>query len=257
MNKNQCPPAVLIAALVLSIATASLHLPAQSSLSATPTGGQTGSTQGTSPVRTLAHRVDAFAEEDKLNPPASGGIVFVGSSIFDNWKTVTQDMEPMPVLNRAIGGTVTKDQLQYVNQLTLKYKPRVVVYYCGSNDINNDLTADEIFNNFRAFVDAVAAELPGAKVIFVSINRAPQKKARWNVVDETNAKVKAYAGDDARVVYVDVNPALFDSNGDPRLDLYLADQLHFKPAGYVEFTRIIRPVLQAVWSQVASVPSDQ
>jgi lysophospholipase L1-like esterase len=41
-----------------------------------------------------------------------------------------------------------------------------------------------------------------------------------------------------------------DRNGHPRLDLYLADKLHFHPPAYVEFARIIKPVLTRVWAEV-------
>lgn len=251
------PAALLIASLIFSQASSSSHLVAQSSLPAQAPEVEAASAPTTRPASALDKRLAAFSEEDTLNPHAPGGVLFVGSSIFDNWKTVAQDMAPLPVLNRAIGGTVTGQQVQHVRQLTLKYEPRVIVYYCGSNDINNGLTAEAIFHNFRAYVDAVAAQLPETKVIFVSINRAPQKRPLWNVVDEANASIKAYAANSNRVVFVDVNPALFDANGDPRVDLYLADQLHFKPAAYEEFTRIIKPVLQDVWKQVNKTESGQ
>jgi hypothetical protein len=44
-----------------------------------------------------------------------------------------------------------------------------------------------------------------------------------------------------------VNPALFDARGNPRLDLYVEDQLHFRRPAYVEFTKIIKPVLMSAW----------
>jgi hypothetical protein len=48
-----------------------------------------------------------------------------------------------------------------------------------------------------------------------------------------------------------VNPALVDAAGHPRLDLYKEDKLHFHPPAYVEFTRVIRPVLERVWADVS------
>jgi lysophospholipase L1-like esterase len=82
-----------------------------------------------------------------------------------------------------------------------------------------------------------------------AINRAPQKKDRWSVVDEANAGIKSYAEKSDRVVYAELNTALFDEKGNPRLDLYQNDQLHFKPAAYEEFTKIIKPILQQLWEK--------
>jgi lysophospholipase L1-like esterase len=51
-----------------------------------------------------------------------------------------------------------------------------------------------------------------------------------------------YAKEKKRVEYVDVNPVLFN-HGTPRLELFMSDQLHLRPAAYEEFARIIKPVL--------------
>ena len=52
-----------------------------------------------------------------------------------------------------------------------------------------------------------------------------------------------------RLGFIDVNPVLFDAEGNPRLKLYRDDLLHFYPPAYVEFTKIIRPVIEKAWSR--------
>jgi lysophospholipase L1-like esterase len=42
---------------------------------------------------------------------------------------------------------------------------------------------------------------------------------------------------------VDVNPLVFTADGTPRFDLYLSDQLHFRPRAYEAFAAAIKPVL--------------
>jgi lysophospholipase L1-like esterase len=126
------------------------------------------------------------------------------------------------------------------------------VYYCGSNDINAGRKADEIFNGFRLFVERVHAKLPQTRIIYVSINRAPQKKDKWGVADAANRLARDYCAKNAKnagLSYVDVNPALFDKAGQPRLELYQADKLHFKELAYAEFAAIIKPVVARVWDE--------
>jgi hypothetical protein len=41
---------------------------------------------------------------------------------------------------------------------------------------------------------------------------------------------------------------LFTADGSPRLDFYMPDQLHLRPAAYVEFARILKPVLTYAFS---------
>jgi lysophospholipase L1-like esterase len=239
---------VSIFSLIIILCISSLCL-AQSSPSSTLTTGQSGPLRGFDLSKIIAEKLNAYAKEDAENPPKSGGIVFAGSSIFELWSNLKNQMAPLPVFNRAISGTKTYQQLAYMDRLVLKYHPKIIVYYCGSNDVGEGSTAAAIIENFKKFVDRVAAELPDTKIVFASINRSPQKKAHWNVVDEANSGIKSYAEKNSRVVYVELNRALFDEKGEPRLDLYQKDQLHFKAAAYEEFTQIIKPVLQKLWGK--------
>jgi lysophospholipase L1-like esterase len=80
-------------------------------------------------------------------------------------------------------------------------------------------------------------------VIFVSVNRAPEKQDRWDVVDAVNRQVQVYAASHPRVEFVDVNPVLFNADGTSRLDLFMGDQLHLRPRAYEKFAKILKPVL--------------
>jgi lysophospholipase L1-like esterase len=194
-------------------------------------------------------QIEAYLESDKLAPPPKQGILFIGSSIFRQWTNLTSDMAPLPVFNRAFGGSRTIEILHYMDKIVLPYQPAMIVYYCGSNDINNGENADTIAARFREFAARVHKELPGTRIFFVSINRAPQKQDRWGTVDEANRLVRGFCEKDKRLGFIDVNPALFDSEGRPKLDLYQEDGLHFKPQAYAEFTAIIKPVLQKAWTK--------
>ena len=198
-----------------------------------------------------------FAEADRAKPPVKGGILFVGSSIFRRWTDVLEHMAPLPVLNRAFGGSRTGDQLARFEQLVPVYAPKVIVYYCGSNDLNAKPAdaPDVIFARFREFSERVRAKYPATRLIYVSATRSPDRVLRWEHVDHYNALVRAYCAATPGRTFVDVNPALVDANGHPRLDLYIADKLHFHPPAYVAFTAIIKPVLERVWAEVNAAPA--
>ena len=197
----------------------------------------------------FAEQVAKLVADDKANPPADGSILFIGSSIWRLWSTVAQDMAPLPVYNRAFGGSQTPDMLRHFDALVLPHKPRIIVYYCGSNDVNAGQTADAIAGRIHEFAVRVGASLPGTKMVFASINRSPDKEKRWDVVDAVNARVRDdFTKQLPYLSYVELNPALFDSAGKPRVDLYLPDMLHFKPPAYVAFTGILKPVLTQAWT---------
>jgi lysophospholipase L1-like esterase len=197
----------------------------------------------------FAAQVAKLVADDQANPPADGSILFIGSSIWRLWSTVAQDMAPLPVYNRAFGGSQTPDMLRHFDALVVPHKPRIIVYYCGSNDVNAGESADAIAGRVHEFAARVGKSLPGTKMIFASINRSPDKEKRWDVVDAVNARVRDdFTKEFAYLSYVDLNPALFDAAGKARVDLYLPDMLHFKPPAYVAFTEIMKPVLTKAWA---------
>lgn len=197
----------------------------------------------------FAPEINAFLREDSVKPPPKNAILFIGSSIFRQWKNVREQMAPLPVFNRAFGGSRTMDILDVMDRIVLPYEPKIIVYYCGSNDVNAGNPAHDIVYRFRDFAEKVHSRLPGTTIFFVSVNRAPQKIRRWSVVDSVNDLAKRYCLSEGNMGFIDVNPALFDGEGNPRLDLYRDDKLHFKEPAYAEFTRIIKPVLERAWRE--------
>jgi lysophospholipase L1-like esterase len=172
-----------------------------------------------------------------------GTILFVGSSIFHRWTQLTSQMAPLPVQNIAFDGAETDDWNRLIDSRVIPVRPKVLVYYCGSNDVDAGDSAVRIVARIRTFMNRVAAALPQTRVVFVSVNKAPEKRDRWDVVDDINRQIQKYAERNPRVEFVDVNPALFNADGTSRTDLFMNDQLHLRPAAYEEFAKILKPVL--------------
>ena len=150
----------------------------------------------------------------------------MGSSIFREWREargLAADLASLPAVNRAFGGSTAQDQLRddIMDAIVFPHDPRVLVYYCGSNDLNEGESPRRIRDAFATWSEKALAA-PSRKetkrapasplqIVFVSINRAPQKRPLWDALDETNRLVKAYceARGDTHA-FVDVNPALFE-----------------------------------------------
>lgn len=213
--------------------------------------------KSTAPVDEAAKRwaqyepsFQAFAEEDRAKPPVKGGILFVGSSIFRKWTNVAEMMAPLPVLNRAFGGSRTGDQVARFDQVVPPYAPKIIVYYCGSNDLKASELPEAIFERFRKFSARVRAVLPATRLVFVSATRSPDRVDKWDRVDRYNQLVRDYCAATPGHTYLDVNSRLFGRDGQPRLELYLPDKLHFQPPAYLEFTAVIKPVITRMWAEV-------
>jgi lysophospholipase L1-like esterase len=185
----------------------------------------------------------ALATTLAVSAAESGPIVFVGSSIFHRWTALSTQMAPLPIVNIAFDGAETGDMLRLVESRVVPYKPRVVAYYCGSNDVDAGENAEAIVDRIRQFMVRVRTALPDVRIVFVSVIRAPEKQNRWDVVDDVNRRVRAYVAGTKGIEFVDVNPLVFTADGMPRFDLYLSDQLHFRPKAYEAFAAVIKPVL--------------
>ncbi len=172
-----------------------------------------------------------------------GTILFVGSSIFHRWTQLTAQMAPLPVANIAFDGAMTDDWNRVIDSRVIPAHPKVIVYYCGSNDVDAGDSANRIVGRIRQFIDRVTAALPASRVVFVSVNKAPEKRDRWDVVDDINRQIRNDAQRNARLEFVDMNVVLLGADGMPRAELFMNDRLHLRPAAYEEFAPMLKPVL--------------
>lgn len=196
-----------------------------------------------------------FVRIDNENPPRKRGVLFVGSSIFREWREARDfaaDVAPLGAdcLNRAFGGSTTRDQLDVMEQIVFPHDPKVLVYYCGSNDVNAGVPPRVIRDNVLEWCARAFSRCPSARrILFVSIMRAPQKAPVWDELDEANALIReACASEEGeegrrglkRVSFVDVNPLLRDASTlEPLAQLYRDDGLHFHPSSYDRFAPAI------------------
>lgn len=178
-----------------------------------------------------------------------GTILFVGSSIFHRWTALTTQMAPLPIANIAIDGTQTDDWLRVVDSRVIPLRPKVLAYYCGSNDVDTGVPANLIVGRIRQFIERVEKALPETTIVFVSVNKAPEKQDRWDIVDDINNQIRKYAAKNPRVEFVDVNPVLFNADGTSRIELFMSDRLHLRPPAYEEFAKILKPVLERALSR--------
>ncbi len=206
--------------------------------------------QGAEPSSSSVHKYTAEVAKFAAEPaPAPGGILMVGSSIFRKWTNCVQDLAPLPVRNRAFGGSRTEDQLFFFDQIVPSARAALVVWYCGSNDINGKKTPEAILQNTKEWLKRTRTALPQARILLVSVIRAPQKRTAGLLpqVDEVNKDLAKLAGAFPGVSYIDVNPALETADGAPVAACYVSDNLHLTDEAYRRMTSVLRPVMEKEW----------
>jgi lysophospholipase L1-like esterase len=175
-----------------------------------------------------------------MRPPPPNGVVFVGSSTFNHWRTAAQDLPQYPIINRGFGGSVLADSVYYADRVITNYKPKTVVVYAGDNDLASGFTPAEIANDFKELVARIHAKLPKAKIAFVSIKPSPAREPLLPEQRETNRLIKAIVDrDKERLSYIDVVTPMIGLDGRPRRDLYDHDPLHMGQKGYQLWAKVI------------------
>jgi len=183
--------------------------------------------------------------------PAPGGVLLVGSSNFRKWTNAVMDLAPLPVTNRAFGGSQTSHQLMFFDQVVPPCRPGLVVWYCGSNDIKGKKDATSILERTEEWISRVKQMDSAAAVLLVSVIRAPQKHrdGQVAVVNAVNRGYEEIARSKEGVFYVDVNAALQSPTGESRAELYVEDGLHLNGEGYRQMTTLLKPAIEKHWKK--------
>ena len=189
----------------------------------------------------FANEIRAFEQADAKAPPPKDAVLFIGSSSIRLWKTLHEDFPSLKVINRGFGGSQVEHSLRYADKIVLPYRPKLIVFYAGDNDLALGKTPNRVAEDFRAFAAKVRGALPETKILYVSIRPSV---ARWHLHGRqwlANRMIREFADADPTAEYVDVVPTLLDPEGRPRADYLVADKLHLNADGYRAWTAAIRP----------------
>jgi hypothetical protein len=198
--------------------------------------------------------IHAFETQDQAHPPKPGSIVFTGSSSFVRWSTLSEYMKPLPVLNRAFGGSEYPDVNQYVARTVIKYRPPAVVVYAGDNDLaaSEPNTPESVAREVQRFVETVHGQLPDTWIYVVSIKPSYLRWDAWPRMKKANQLIQQYVRTQQRVEYVDVATPMFYGQAKPPRDLFVEDGLHPTAKCYALWTTIFRPILMKRFGPGAS-----
>jgi len=186
-----------------------------------------------------------FEEQDKVNPPKLGSIVFTGSSSIARWETLAEEMKPLDAINRGFGGSQYSDLNKYAKRIVIAYHPRAVVIYEGDNDLapESSKTPESVAKDARTMVQTIRAALPETWIYLISIKPSKSRLSAWPRMKEANRMVRDFARPQKHVQYVDVASAMFDREGKLRADLFVEDGLHPNSRCYALWTSIVKPLL--------------
>jgi lysophospholipase L1-like esterase len=196
-----------------------------------------------------------FEEEDRHHSPPEDAVLFVGSSSIRLWHTA--DHFPQYVtLNRGFGGSKITDVLHFLERIVVKYRPRVIVFYAGDNDVAAGRTAQQIVGDFETFLAAVGKQLPETHVIYVPVKPSLARWELWPVMRQANERIQSLLAESDAWHYADTATPMLGADATPRPELFARDGLHLSDEGYRLWTQVVRQVLNQLAQQGLLVSQD-
>jgi lysophospholipase L1-like esterase len=191
--------------------------------------------------------IKAFEYADSQQMPPTGAILFTGSSSIRMWETLAEDFAPLPVINRGFGGSTLPEVMHYSKRIIYKYEPKLIVLYCGENDIAEGDPATKVFQDFKKFIGETEKNLAGVPIVFISAKPSPDRWKLWRQYVQFNELAERFATARPNVHYVDISGTLLGKNGEPDASLFIQDGLHMNRRGYAKWVEVLQPFLEELY----------
>ena len=197
--------------------------------------------------------IAAFQATDRAQPPATGAVLFIGSSSIRMWRSLATDFPQVRTLNRGFGGSEIDDATFFADRIVAPYHPRAIVMYAGDNDLADGDSPARVRDDFAAFVRKARALDPDVPIAFIAIKPSVARQALLPQVRDANALIRRYAASQHGVTYLDVFTPMLGPDGQPQAKWFIGDGLHMNRVGYTLWISSVRPWLDRVAMRPASV----
>jgi lysophospholipase L1-like esterase len=173
-----------------------------------------------------------------------GALVFLGDSITQGWGDDFRGKFPgVKIANRGISGDTTRGLLIRVTDDVLALDPSGIVLLIGTNDIDVQVTPEDIAGNVKLLLDRITAADPTTPIIFCQVMPTSATKNRpTDKIRELNRRYAELAKQYPQVVVLDTYTLFANGEGDAKLEEF-PDLLHPNDAGYAKWTAALRPLL--------------
>ena len=174
---------------------------------------------------------------------AERALLFVGSSSIRMWPTAGSFRE-FAVINCGFGRSQISGVNYFAERIVLPYKPKVIVFYAGDNEVAAGKNAQRAFDGYEKFMGLLQKRLPRTRIIYISIKPGRSRGSLWPVMNVANMMIKNFTAKDCRLFYFDGATPLLNGEGEPKAEFFLKDNLQLNDKGYAVWTRLLRPIIK-------------
>jgi len=167
-------------------------------------------------------------------------ILLLGSSTIKKWKNFTMNSHHEDIINKGISSLttsylLTNEYMEYICK-NIEANPKYIIFYCGINDIFDNVENKQIVNNILLFLNKIHTIFTKSRIIVISLIKSPKvyKEKKLEHVNYINNKIREYcASISPRISYINVNKELYTSNG----SYFTKDDFHVNEFGYKKMNK--------------------
>ena len=136
----------------------------------------------------------------------AGKIIMIGASNMSLWHNMENwySQKGYQVLNNSVAGSTSYNYVEYVQELILMYKPKMVITQISSNDYcYHQMTDKQIIENAQKFYDAIQQACPGTPMVLMTCGYLPGRPEYFSAVTRINKKAEKFCNDNEFAFFVD------------------------------------------------------
>jgi lysophospholipase L1-like esterase len=200
------------------------------------------------PLNRFEQEIQNMKKADSNRTAQENEVLFTGSSSIRMWNTLAQDFDPIPGINRGFGGSILPEVIHYADRIIFPYQPKLIVLYCGENDVADGATAVQVLTSFIQLDEMIRSKLPETKMIYISMKPSIARWKLWEEYSIGNEIIHEYIKTKKDRFYMDCSTVMLLKNGEPDPSIFIEDNLHMNATGYEGWTTLLKPMVEKLYN---------
>lgn len=199
-------------------------------------------------VRSWEDDIRLLEHLDSIETHPQNAILFAGSSSIRLWSTLSQDMDPYPVIQRGYGGAKLSDFAVYAERIIYPHSCSAIVLFIANDITGNagDKSPEEVVRLFSHVLKTIRKKYTDTPVFWIAVTPTPLRWNAWPQITEANKMIEQLCLQHKNTYFIPTESDFLNAAQLPREELFLPDSLHLNTQGYALWTEIIRKELAAV-----------
>ncbi|MFZ9044707.1 MAG: GDSL-type esterase/lipase family protein [Cyclobacteriaceae bacterium] len=168
---------------------------------------------------------------------------FYGSSTLRLWTSMSDDLNPLNVINLGFGGSHFDACIHHYEEVFKNLFPSNIVLYGGDNDLSQGYNAHEIHERFLKLCAMFRDQNPDVRIFSITVKPSPHRENSKSIIKEVNQMIKTSLEALGNAFQVNTYDALLTRDQQTRPELYMEDGLHLNQKGYDHWSTAVKNAL--------------